>query len=64
VLGLVVGEGFRLALIGVAAGLAAAFAVTRFLAGMLCYALRDVSAKIGPVVAEMRAVNRTLPCTA
>jgi predicted permease len=35
VLGLVVGEGFRLALIGVAVGLAAAFAVTRFLAGML-----------------------------
>jgi predicted permease len=35
VLGLVVGEGFRLALLGVAVGLAAAFALTRFLAGML-----------------------------
>ncbi len=35
VLGLVVGEGFRLALVGVAIGLASAFAVTRFLAGML-----------------------------
>jgi predicted permease len=35
VLGLVVGEGFRLALVGVAVGLAAAFGVTRFLAGML-----------------------------
>jgi putative ABC transport system permease protein len=35
VLGLVVGEGFRLALIGVAVGLAAAFGATRFLGGML-----------------------------
>jgi predicted permease len=35
VLGLVVGEGFRLALVGVAVGLAAAFTVTRFLGGML-----------------------------
>ena len=35
VLGLVVGEGLRLALIGVAVGLAVALAVTRFLGGML-----------------------------
>jgi ABC-type antimicrobial peptide transport system permease subunit len=56
IVGLVVGEGLRLALPGVAVGVLAAFALTRFLAGMLYGVSAHDPATFGQLAVLMLAV--------